>query len=184
MGWVVKSIWIAYILQWWYLKTPLEHMRTWVWRWCNCNFVAYCAYILVDCLKDATAFQRLYHVAVFEGPAVSLSAVFWLPVASPPPVLRILILPFCCSLGFPLIFRLNQVCGSSRSPLDSESVKSGCNGTNVRRVGGWGEVLLRRLGPVRGRLSVLLHLRGRESLSKLEGMEEAICWTQLPNCQD
>lgn len=64
-----------------------------------------------------------------------------------------------------------------------EQVNIGCNGTDVRRVGGRGEVLFRRLGPIRRRLSVLFHIRGREPLSELERMEEAVCRTQLSHCQ-
>lgn len=31
---------------------------------------------------------------------------------------------------------------------------------------------------------MLLYFRGRESMSELEGMEEAICWTHISYCED
>lgn len=56
---------------------------------------------------------------------------------------------------------------------------SGCNGTNVRRVGRRRKVLLRRFWPVRGGLALLLHIRSWESVSELEGMEKTVGWTKF-----
>lgn len=131
----------------------------------------------------------LFYCVACQQDYSELSAVFWL-LRSPLPQL---LLETCgsvhcfCSLSVvgsshpffsPCLWRKALAIVQSTWIL-SYIAYSGCNGTNVRRVGRRRKVLLRRFWPVRGGLALLLHIRSWESVSELEGMEKTVGWTKF-----